>query len=188
MNSVYYFSRYGRQFVFYFAIIVVTIGRIISIMVTSNFFWFASGIAIAGIAVNSVFTSPYIISMEISSEWVLFYSWTVFENMLIFSHERTNIAMCQSLGWSISTTVLPLLFWWLRDWVPFMWITTLPIVLVLLFHKWVFCVRFCFVASYLMSKLMKTCSCKFHEVKQVIQLVFICHKGLVSIQTFCCGK
>uniref|UniRef100_T1H126 Major facilitator superfamily (MFS) profile domain-containing protein n=1 Tax=Megaselia scalaris TaxID=36166 RepID=T1H126_MEGSC len=111
-------SSYGRQFVFYFAVIVVTIGRVISIVLTSSFFWFAFGIAIAGIAVNSVFTSPFIISMEISSD-----------------EDRTNIAMLQSLGWSISTTILPLLFWWLRDWIPFMWITTIPTICILVFYK-----------------------------------------------------
>lgn len=62
------FFSHGRQKVFYFAVIATSLGRILSIMVTSSFIWFAVGIGIAGFAVSSVFMSPFIISMEISSE------------------------------------------------------------------------------------------------------------------------
>uniref|UniRef100_T1GAE0 Major facilitator superfamily (MFS) profile domain-containing protein n=1 Tax=Megaselia scalaris TaxID=36166 RepID=T1GAE0_MEGSC len=60
--------------------------------------------------------SPFIISMEISGD-----------------EDRTKIAMLQSLGWSVSTTLLPLLCWWLQDWYPFMWVTTIPTILILIF-------------------------------------------------------
>ncbi|XP_037885296.1 solute carrier family 22 member 5 isoform X2 [Glossina fuscipes] len=51
--------------------------------------------------------------------------------------DRSTIAIYQSFGWSIGTTLMPLLFWWLRDWQPFMWCTTIPTALILLFSKYV---------------------------------------------------
>ncbi|XP_061396416.1 organic cation/carnitine transporter 2-like, partial [Musca vetustissima] len=50
--------------------------------------------------------------------------------------DRSLIAIYQSFGWSIGTTLMPLLFWWLRKWEPFMWITTIPTALVLIFSKY----------------------------------------------------
>ncbi|KAL5284853.1 hypothetical protein ACFFRR_006894 [Megaselia abdita] len=112
-------DSHGRQKVFYFAVIATSFGRILSILETSSFLWFAVGVGIAGFAVSAVFMSPFIISMEISSD-----------------DDRTKIAMLQSLGWSISTTVLPLICWWLNHWMPFMWVTTIPTLLILIFSKY----------------------------------------------------
>lgn len=52
--------------------------------------------------------------------------------------DRSIIAIYQSIGWSIGTSLMPLLFWWLRDWVVFMWLTTIPTAIVLIFFKYVY--------------------------------------------------
>lgn len=113
-------DTFGRRFVFYISVILATIGRSLSIFFTSSFTIFLIMSSLVALTVNSLFQSPLIVGMEISGE-----------------DDRTNIAMYQSFGWSIGTTLMPLLFWWLRDWVPFMWLTTLPTAFVLVFYKYV---------------------------------------------------
>uniref|UniRef100_A0A1B0FQN9 Major facilitator superfamily (MFS) profile domain-containing protein n=1 Tax=Glossina morsitans morsitans TaxID=37546 RepID=A0A1B0FQN9_GLOMM len=111
---------FGRRFVYYISVVFCSIGRLASIMTTSSYIWFLIFSGLAALAINSLFQSPQIIGMEISRE-----------------QDRSTIAIYQSFGWSIGTTVMPLLFWWLRDWQPFMWCTTIPTALILLFSKYV---------------------------------------------------
>ncbi|XP_055905497.1 carcinine transporter [Eupeodes corollae] len=113
-------DTFGRRVVYYISVVLATIGRSFSIFSTSSFTMFLITSSLVALTVNSLFQSPLIVGMEISGE-----------------DDRTNIAMYQSFGWSIGTTLMPLLFWGLRDWVPFMWLTTLPTALVLVFYKYV---------------------------------------------------
>ncbi|XP_036324828.1 carcinine transporter isoform X1 [Rhagoletis pomonella] len=111
---------YGRRFVYYISIAFCALGRSFSILTTNLYWVFLFCTGLTGFAVNSLFQSPQIIGMEISRE-----------------QDRSAIAIYQSIGWSIGTTFMPLLFWWLRDWAAFMWITTIPTALVLIFYKYI---------------------------------------------------
>lgn len=113
-------DTFGRRLVYYISVVLATIGRSFSIFSTSSFTMFLIASSLVSFTVNSLFQSPLIVGMEISGE-----------------DDRTYIAMYQSFGWSIGTTLMPLLFWWLQDWIPFMWLTTLPTALVLVFYKYV---------------------------------------------------
>ncbi|XP_053945605.1 carcinine transporter [Anastrepha ludens] len=111
---------YGRRLVYYISIAFCALGRSFSI-ITTNLYWvflFCTGLT--GLAANSLFQAPQIVGMEISRE-----------------QDRSIIAIYQSIGWSIGTSLMPLLFWWLRDWYAFMWLTTIPTAIVLIFFKYV---------------------------------------------------
>ncbi|KAM7363072.1 carcinine transporter-like isoform 2-T5 [Cochliomyia hominivorax] len=111
---------FGRRFVYYISVIFCSIGRLSSIVTTFHYTWFLIFSGLTALTINSLFQSPQIIGMEISRE-----------------EDRSTIAIYQSFGWSFGTTLMPLLFWWLRDWESFMWITTLPTAVVLIFSKYV---------------------------------------------------
>uniref|UniRef100_A0A1A9WDS2 Major facilitator superfamily (MFS) profile domain-containing protein n=1 Tax=Glossina brevipalpis TaxID=37001 RepID=A0A1A9WDS2_9MUSC len=111
---------FGRRFIYYISVILCSIGRLASIITTTSYIWFLTFSGLSALTINSLFQAPQIIGMEISRE-----------------QDRSTIAIYQSFGWSIATTVMPLLFWWLRDWQPFMWCTTIPTALILLFSKYV---------------------------------------------------
>uniref|UniRef100_T1P920 Sugar (And other) transporter n=1 Tax=Musca domestica TaxID=7370 RepID=T1P920_MUSDO len=111
---------FGRRVVYYISVVFCSIGRLSSILTTAHYTWFLVFSGLAALTINSLFQSPQIIGMEISRE-----------------QDRSLIAIYQSFGWSIGTTLMPLLFWWLRKWEPFMWITTVPTALVLIFSKYV---------------------------------------------------
>lgn len=52
-----------------------------------------------------------------------------------YSEDRSTIITYQNFGWSFGTTFMPLLFWWLQSWQPFMWYTTLPGLVLLFLSK-----------------------------------------------------
>ncbi|CAD6994986.1 unnamed protein product [Ceratitis capitata] len=113
-------DAYGRRIVYYISIAFCALGRSFSI-ITTNYYWvflFCTGLT--GLAANSLFQAPQIVGMEISRE-----------------QDRSIIAIYQSIGWSIGTSLMPLLFWWLRDWFVFMWLTTVPTAIILIFFKYV---------------------------------------------------
>ncbi|XP_016961208.1 carcinine transporter [Drosophila biarmipes] len=110
----------GRRFVYYISVVFCSLGRFGSIMCTSSYTWFLIMTGIVGLTVNSLFQSPQIIGMEISRE-----------------EDRSRIAFFQSCGWSVGTTLMPLLYWWLRHWDSFMWLTSIPTATSLLFSKYV---------------------------------------------------
>ncbi|XP_011194636.2 carcinine transporter [Zeugodacus cucurbitae] len=111
---------FGRRIVYYISIAFCAVGRSCSIITTNIYYVFLFCTGLTGFAVNSLFQSPQIVGMEISRE-----------------QDRSIIAIYQSVGWSIGTTLMPLLFWWLRDWATFMWLTTIPTAIVLIFFKYV---------------------------------------------------
>ncbi|XP_059219561.1 carcinine transporter [Stomoxys calcitrans] len=111
---------FGRRVVYYISVVFCSVGRLTSILTTGYYTWFLIFSGLAALTINSLFQSPQIIGMEISRE-----------------EDRSTIAIYQSFGWSIGTTLMPLLFWWLREWEPFMWITTVPTAIVLIFSKYV---------------------------------------------------
>lgn len=111
---------FGRRIVYYISIGCCALGRAFSIVTTNVYYVFLFCTGLTGFAVNSLFQSPQIVGMEISRE-----------------QDRSIIAIYQSVGWSIGTSLMPLLFWWLRDWVAFMWLTTIPTAIVLIFFKYV---------------------------------------------------
>ncbi|KAH8382648.1 hypothetical protein KR009_004598 [Drosophila setifemur] len=113
-------DSYGRRLVYYISVVFCSLGRIGSIMCTSSYTWFLIMSGIVGLSVNSLFQSPQIIGMEISRE-----------------EDRSRIAFFQSCGWSIGTTLMPLLYWWLGHWDSFMWLTSVPTAMVLFFSKYV---------------------------------------------------
>ncbi|XP_055907554.1 carcinine transporter-like isoform X2 [Eupeodes corollae] len=112
-------DAYGRRFVYYIGVVLSTVGRFVCIFTPSSFTMFVLTSSLAALTVNSLFQSPAVIAMEISGE-----------------DERSNIAMYQSVGWFLGTTFMPFFYWWLRDWIPFLCITTLPTALVLFFYKY----------------------------------------------------
>lgn len=48
---------------------------------------------------------------------------------------RADIAMFQSIAWTIGMCIMPLVFWLVRDWTYFMAITTLPLLMFAFFPK-----------------------------------------------------
>ncbi|XP_055851200.1 beta-alanine transporter-like isoform X2 [Episyrphus balteatus] len=112
-------DTYGRRPVYYIGAVLSTIGRCLCAITTSSFSLFLITSSLAALTVNSLFQSPVVIAMEISGE-----------------DERSSIALYQSFGWFLGTTAMPFVFWWLRDWIPFLLITTLPTLLVFLFYKY----------------------------------------------------
>lgn len=50
--------------------------------------------------------------------------------------DRAKIAMLQCVGWTLGISIMPLVFWVVRDWVWFLMITTLPIGLFALYPKY----------------------------------------------------
>ncbi|EDW84687.1 uncharacterized protein Dwil_GK14248 [Drosophila willistoni] len=113
-------DSYGRRLVFFISLVFCSVGRMVSIVCTSSYTWFLIMSGIVGLTVNSLFQSPQIIGMEISRE-----------------EDRSRIAFFQSVGWSVGTTFMPLMFWWLRQWKSFMWVTSVPTALALIFSKYV---------------------------------------------------
>lgn len=112
-------DTYGRRIVYYVGAVLSTIGRCLCVVTTSSLTLFVITSSLAALTVNSLFQSPVVVAMEISGE-----------------DERSSIAMYQSFGWFLGTTFMPFLYWWLRDWIPFMLVTTLPIVFVVFFYKY----------------------------------------------------
>lgn len=108
----------GRKAVFYITAVLSVVGRVVSILSTSSFILFAIAAIATSLAVNSIFQSPLVIAMEISQE-----------------DDRANIAMVQNLGWSIGACSMPLIYWYFREWMPFMWISSIPVGLFLLFKR-----------------------------------------------------
>lgn len=111
--------RIGRRPVFYISTIVIIIGRVLTILTTSNYLLFAIASVISMMTSMSIFLSPLIIAMETSKE-----------------EDRAHIAMMQCIGWTMGISIMPMVFWVLRDWTWFLMATTLPIGLFALYPKY----------------------------------------------------
>ncbi|XP_023309184.2 carcinine transporter-like [Lucilia cuprina] len=110
---------FGRRIVYYVSVLLSSFGRISSILTTSHYIWFLIVSCLTSFSINSVFQSPHVIGMEISRD-----------------EDRSLIAMYHNFGWSVGITMVPLLFWWLRDWESFMWISSVPALFFLLIYKY----------------------------------------------------
>ena len=52
------------------------------------------------------------------------------------SEDRAGMAFLQSIGLTIGMTIMPLVFWWTKEWKTFMILTTGPCVLFFICHKY----------------------------------------------------
>lgn len=95
---------------------LLVIGRFISILSSHNYILFAIGCIIAWFPSWTVEQSVTVISMEISAQ-----------------ERRSQITILRTIGYSTGMCIMPLLFWWLRDWKTFMIVTTLTQIPFLLF-------------------------------------------------------
>lgn len=61
-----------------------------------------------------------------------------YDSIFYASHKRDNradVAMIQSLAWTGGQCLLPMIFWWLREWQYFFLMSTLPLALFLFVPK-----------------------------------------------------
>ncbi|XP_055526198.1 beta-alanine transporter isoform X2 [Wyeomyia smithii] len=100
----------GRRPVFYFSVLIITIGRLISMFTASIYIVFCIAAVLGSLTANSIFQAPLIIAMEISK-----------------SERRGYISMMQCIGWTTGLCILPMVFWATRDWFWALMFTTLPI-------------------------------------------------------------
>lgn len=104
---------------FYLSAIIIIAGRIMSSVTASIYFLYAIASFISMMTSMLIFLSPLIIAMEISKE-----------------EDRGKIAMFQCIGWTLGLSIMPLIFWAVRDWVWFLMLTTLPIGLFALWNRY----------------------------------------------------
>ncbi|XP_047988643.1 organic cation transporter protein [Leguminivora glycinivorella] len=109
---------YGRRMTYIISLAFIVLGRIVSLLGSSSFLFFVSGALITCISTWTVVQSSYVISMEMSA-----------------SNRRAVYTTLRSAALSSGMCVLPLLYWWLRDWKLFMSITTSS-QLIFLFFSW----------------------------------------------------
>lgn len=103
---------------FYLSAVIIIAGRIMSTVTASTYFLYATASFVSMMTSLLIFLSPLIIAMEISKE-----------------EDRGKIAMFQCIGWTLGLSVMPLVFWAVRDWIWFLMLTTLPIGLFALWNK-----------------------------------------------------
>ncbi|CAO1419238.1 unnamed protein product [Diamesa serratosioi] len=109
----------GRRPVFYFSTVIIIVGRVMTVFTTSTYWLFAIAAVLSMLTSMSIFLSPLIIAMETSKE-----------------DDRAHIAMMQCLGWTLGMCVMPMVFWYVKDWVWFLMLTTLPCGLFAMFPKY----------------------------------------------------
>ncbi|XP_065079930.1 beta-alanine transporter isoform X1 [Ochlerotatus camptorhynchus] len=109
----------GRRPVFYFSVIIITAGRLISMFTASIYVVFCMAAVLGSLTSNSIFQAPLIIAMEISK-----------------SERRGYISMMQCIGWTTGLCILPMVFWATRDWFWALMFTTIPISLFLLIPQY----------------------------------------------------
>uniref|UniRef100_A0A8D8B1T7 Solute carrier family 22 member 21 n=1 Tax=Culex pipiens TaxID=7175 RepID=A0A8D8B1T7_CULPI len=102
----------GRRPVFYFSVLIITAGRLISMFTASYYLVFSIAAVLGSLTANSIFQAPLIIAMEISK-----------------SERRGYISMMQCIGWTVGLCILPMVFWATRDWFWALMFTTIPIFL-----------------------------------------------------------
>ncbi|CAG4911098.1 unnamed protein product [Colias eurytheme] len=102
---------FGRRPTYMISMLLIVLGRLISLMAGSSFFIFATGCIIASSPSWSVPQSVSVISMEISS-----------------STRRTTTTSMRYTAFSIGLATVSLFYWWLRDWKLFVIITTAPLI------------------------------------------------------------
>lgn len=90
-----------------------------STFTASIYFLYATASLMSTLTSMLIFLSPLIIAMETSREG-----------------DRGKIAMFQCIGWTMGLSIMPLVFWLVRDWVIFLMLTTLPIGLFAFYNKY----------------------------------------------------
>ncbi|XP_059620795.1 carcinine transporter isoform X2 [Phlebotomus argentipes] len=111
--------EHGRRIVYYISVVLTISGRMLSIFTSSFFILFAIASSLGSCATNSAFQSPLIIAMETSND-----------------EARAHIAMMQCIGWTAGLCIMPMVFWWVRDWMWLIALTTLPYGIFALFPKY----------------------------------------------------
>ncbi|KAL4705771.1 hypothetical protein ACJJTC_006552 [Scirpophaga incertulas] len=99
---------YGRRLTYIISLSLLLIGRLISIIGSHSFVIFVIGCIISCLPSWSAVQSAIVISMEISAP-----------------ERRSITATLRTIAFSAGMSILPLLYWWLREWKSFMIITTL---------------------------------------------------------------
>lgn len=99
---------------------MLLVGRFTSIMASTSFILFAFGCIIASFPSWSAMQSTAIISLEISSP-----------------KRRAKVAKLRLVASSFGLCLMPLFYWWFRNWKPFLIVTTATQVPYLLFSWYV---------------------------------------------------
>uniref|UniRef100_A0A182W0H4 Major facilitator superfamily (MFS) profile domain-containing protein n=1 Tax=Anopheles minimus TaxID=112268 RepID=A0A182W0H4_9DIPT len=102
----------GRLPVFQLSIVIVTVGRLVSMFTAAYYVVFCIAVVVGSLTANSIFQVPLIIAMEISK-----------------SERRGKISMVQCIGWTTGLCILPMVFWATKDWFWALLITVTPIVM-----------------------------------------------------------
>ncbi|XP_055589588.1 carcinine transporter-like isoform X2 [Uranotaenia lowii] len=108
-------DRIGRLPVFLVSIVMILVGRSFAVMTDEIYWLFALLAFIGSFGTNTSFQSPLIVVMEISRD-----------------EDRAALSLWQLVGWTLGVSLPPLAFWWLRDWVWFMLLTSIPCALFIL--------------------------------------------------------
>ncbi|XP_028159783.1 solute carrier family 22 member 7 isoform X1 [Ostrinia furnacalis] len=98
---------YGRRLSYIVSLGLLVLGRVVSVFSSHLYIIFVIGCIIASFPSWTVVQSATVISMEISAP-----------------DRRSTIATLRTIGYSAGMCLMPLLYWWLRDWKTFMIVTT----------------------------------------------------------------
>ncbi|XP_028037924.1 solute carrier family 22 member 1 [Bombyx mandarina] len=100
-------DAYGRRLTYMISLLLLVIGRTISIIFSHSVVIFSIGCLIAAFPATSALQCTSSISMEISSP-----------------KRRSSIAKLRFIASSVGLCLMPLLYWWIREWKLFMITTT----------------------------------------------------------------
>ncbi|XP_014370583.2 solute carrier family 22 member 7 [Papilio machaon] len=101
-------DTYGRRPAYIIALVLLVLGRVISLFAGQSFVLFVIGCVVAAFPSWSAIQSVTVISMELSS-----------------AERRSTTATLRFAGWSVGMALMALLFWWLRHWRTFFIATTI---------------------------------------------------------------
>ncbi|XP_063704985.1 carcinine transporter-like [Culicoides brevitarsis] len=109
----------GRRPVFICGVFITIFGRV-ACLITSGTYWLFALSSISGmLTALMLFQSPLVIAMEICK-----------------GEKRAKISMIQCYGWTSGMVLMPLIFWAVRDWTPFLMFTTFPLLFGIFFPKY----------------------------------------------------
>ncbi|XP_061712410.1 organic cation transporter protein [Cydia pomonella] len=109
---------YGRRMTYIISLALIVVGRIVSLVGSNSFIFFVSGALVTCLSTWTVVQSSYVISMEMSAP-----------------DRRALVTTLRNTSLSVGMCVLPLLYWWIRDWKILMSITTSS-QLLFMFFSW----------------------------------------------------
>ncbi|XP_063703892.1 organic cation transporter 1-like [Culicoides brevitarsis] len=112
-------DKIGRRPIIISGILMTVFGRFATLFTTEEY-WIFSIFSVFNMLMTFVlYQSLMIIAMEICK-----------------MEKRTHITMLQCNGWTFGMILLPLIFWAVRDWFPFLLLTTFPLMIGLFFPKY----------------------------------------------------